>query len=97
LPLSAEEKVLAEGDVTNFLNSKTIEFIEKDEEKEMDAFDTNTEIGPTTTVSENKSSSMAISESQNSQIAIYEDVPVKENQEIQSFPFLILCEIFHLF
>jgi hypothetical protein len=50
LRLSAEEKVLAEGDITDFLNSRIIESIEKDEELELDSFDTNTERDPTTSI-----------------------------------------------
>jgi len=38
LPLSAEEKVLAEGDVTDFLNSIIIDSIDKDEELGLGSF-----------------------------------------------------------
>ncbi len=66
--------ILAEGDVTDFLNSRIIESIDKDEELGLGSF------------VENKSSSIAISESQNSQIEIDADVPVRLNQDIQSIP-----------
>jgi hypothetical protein len=58
---------LAEGDVTDFLNSRIIDSIDKDEELGLGSF------------LENKSASIAISESQNSQIEIDADVPVRLN------------------
>jgi hypothetical protein len=55
LPLSAEEKVLDEGDVTDFYKSRIIESIDKDQESEMDSFAKNREKDTS------KSYSMAIS------------------------------------